>query len=387
MPATRPDERFSHDDDRRPLGRHARVRYAVIGLGHIAQAAVLPAFRRARNSELAALVSGDPRKLDELGDRYKVDARYTYRDLEACLAEEDIDAVYIATPNTEHAEYVHRAARAGVHVLCEKPLGMTEGECVEMIDACERHEVLLMTAYRLHFEPANLKALEIVREGEIGEPRLFLSAFSYQIADPQNIRLDADLGGGPLYDIGVYCINAARTIFGCEPVEVQAWTRRCPDGRFDEVSDTITAHLRFPGDRLAMFACSFALAEASWYQVYGTRGDVRVEPAYEYTEGLGLRITVDGKTRERSFSQRDQFAAEIQYFSDCLRSGRVPEPSGAEGLADVRVVRALQQSIARDVALRLPPTAQTRHPSPDQRIERPAQRKEPELVNARSASS
>ena len=369
--------------------KQEKVRYGVVGLGHIAQAAVLPAFAHAKGKcELAALVSDNPRKLRELGERYAVGALYDYGGFRRCLAEEGLDAVYIATPNSEHLPFVREAAAAGVHVLCEKPLGVTERECVEMIRACESAGVKLMTAYRLHFEAANLKALEVVRSGEIGEPRIFSSVFCMQVKDP-NIRLEAELGGGPLHDIGIYCINAARSLFRAEPVEVQAWCASSGDRRFREVEETVSAQMRFPDDRIASFVCSYGAADTGWYELVGTKGCLCLDPAYEYAEGLGLCVTVGEKSRERQYAKRDQFAAELVYFADCVRNGRDPEPSGWEGLADVRVIRAIQQSIERGEPLELPPSPHTgriRHPSPRQRIDRPPVAREPRLVEARSAS-
>ncbi len=146
------------------------VRYAVVGLGHIAQVAVLPAFAHARrNSRLVAVVSGDAAKRREVARRYRLDQAYDYDDYEACL--EQVDAVYIALPNSQHAEYTVRAARAGVHVLCEKPMAVTAAECERMIAACAEHRVKLMIAYRLHFEEINLKVIDLVRKGRIGEPK------------------------------------------------------------------------------------------------------------------------------------------------------------------------------------------------------------------------
>lgn len=390
--STRGSKRTGRDDhaahpSHPPGAKGRKIRYAVIGLGHIAQAAVLPAFAHARkNSELAALVTDDAKKLAELGDRYKVSALYDYQGLRRCLAEESIDAVYIAAPNSEHADFAREAAAAGVHVLCEKPLGLTERQCISMIEACDRAGVHLMTAYRLHFEAANLKALEVVKSGQIGEPRVFTSVFSYQIKDPENIRLRADLGGGPLYDIGIYCINAARTVFQAEPVEVSGWEMRTGDRRFAEVEEGVSAQMRFSEGQVATFTCSFGAAATGWYQILGTKGDVHVNPAYEYAEGLTVCTTIGDKSRERQYAKRDQFAAELSYFSDCILNDRSPEPSGWEGLADVRVIRAIYQSIQRGRALEVPPTPHVRHPSPRQQIDRPPVAREPALVHARSAS-
>jgi predicted dehydrogenase len=150
--------------------RDRTIRYAVVGLGHIAQVAVLPAFEHARkNSSLAALVSDDPVKLKELGDRYAIENRYSYQQFDDCLQSGAIDAVYIALPNHLHAEYSVRAAEAGIHVLCEKPMAVTEDECQKMLAAAELSSVRLMIAYRLHFEKTNLEAIEIVRSGVLGE--------------------------------------------------------------------------------------------------------------------------------------------------------------------------------------------------------------------------
>src|SRR3954471_15451727 len=144
-----------------------KVRYAVVGLGHIAQVAVLPAFAHAENSELAALVSDDPEKLDRLGRRYKVKARFSYDRYDECLRGGDIDAVYIALPNHLHRSYSERAARAGVHVLCEKPMAVTEADCLSMIRVAEENRVKLMIAYRLHFEEANLRVIDLVQQGKL----------------------------------------------------------------------------------------------------------------------------------------------------------------------------------------------------------------------------
>jgi glucose-fructose oxidoreductase len=187
-----------------------QVRYAVVGLGHIAQAAVLPALRHARqNCLLAALVSGSAKKLRVLGRRYGVRHLCSYEDVDELVSSGDIDAVYIALPNDMHTAFTVRAARAGLHVLCEKPMAVTARDCVRMIKATQRAGVKLMIAYRLHFEHANLRAAQVARSGKLGDLRYFSSDFSMQVSE-NNIRLERARGGGPLYDIGVYCINAAR---------------------------------------------------------------------------------------------------------------------------------------------------------------------------------
>ena len=361
-----------------------KIRYAIVGLGHIAQAAVLPAFAHAENSVLAALVSGDPEKLEKLGRRYKVKARFSYDQFEECLRSGIVDAVYIALPNHLHRQYTEQAARAGVHVLCEKPMAVTEEDCLAMIQVAEENDVKLMLAYRLHFEEANLKAIDLVQGGRLGEPRLFDSVFTMQVKQG-DIRLSSrELGGGPLYDIGVYCINAARNLFGAEPMEVVAFSSNNGEPRFRESEEMTAAILRFPErERLATFTCSFNGSDVSTYRVVGTKGELVMDPAYEYAGELKQRVTVGGRTRERTFPQRDQFAPELISFSDCILTGAAPEASGWEGLADVRVIRALYRSADTGQPVTLEPFGKEDRPSLEQELRRPAVKK-PELVNTES---
>ena len=198
-----------------------RVRYAVVGLGHLAQVAVLPAFANANNSELVAIVSGEEQKLKKLAKKYGLEHAYSYEDYDQALSV--ADAVYLVVPNHLHREYAVRALEAGVHVLCEKPMAVTEEECEAMIEAAENNDVKLMVAYRLHFEKANLEGIKLAKSGRLGDLRIFSSEFSQQVV-PDNIRVTEPFtkGGGPVYDMGVYCINAARYLFGTEPISVTA---------------------------------------------------------------------------------------------------------------------------------------------------------------------
>jgi predicted dehydrogenase len=357
------------------------VRYAVVGLGHIAQVAVLPAFGNARrNSKLVGIVSGDALKREALPKKYGFDHAWSYEQYDECLKSGEIDAVYIALPNHLHCEYAERAARAGIHVLCEKPMAMTEEECERMAAAARAGNVKLMIAYRLHFERANLEAIEVAKSGRIGEPRLFSSTFSMQVV-PGNIRVRRETGGGVLWDIGIYCINAARSLFGAEPVEVRAETA----GRAGEVEESVSCLLRFPGDRTASFTCSFGAAKVSEYRLVGTRGDLVLDPAYDYARPLFHRLTLDGEPRERRFAKRDQFAPELLYFSDCVIQNRNPEPSAEEGLADIRVIRALYRSAESGRPVELEPFRRDERPSLEQEIRRPAIDK-PSVIHAQAPS-
>ena len=365
---------------RRPRQRPRRVRYAVVGLGWIAQSAILPAFAGAkRNSELVALVSDDPTKLRALGRKYGVAGLYTYEDYDRCLSEGGVDAVIIALPNSLHRSYVEAAAAAGVHVLCEKPMAITEQDCASMIESCRAAGVKLMVAYRLHFEKANLEAVALVRSGKLGEPRAFNAAFITDVA-AGNIRLRAG-EGGPLYDVGVYCVNAARYLFRAEPSEVFGWHARRGDRRFADSPEMTTALLRFPGDRLATLTCSFGAAPLSSFEIIGTKASLRVAPAFGIAEDLVHHVTRNGKTRTRAFPAREQFGPEIVYFSECILDGREPEPSGQEGLADVRVLRAIDHSAERGRPVKLSAFLREQRPIPEQEIRRPLRGKPRRLVN------
>src|SRR3954462_10890637 len=358
------------------------IRYAVVGCGHIAQVAVLPAFGNARrNSKLVAIVSGDLVKRDELAKKYGVPRALDYAQYDELVKSGEIDAVYIALPNSMHAEYAERAARAGVHVLCEKPMAVTEAECELMSRVAREHRVKLMVAYRLHFERANLEAIEIARSGRIGEPRLFTSTFTMSVV-PGNIRVRREMGGGVLYDIGVYCINAARSLFRDEPTEVWA----AGSGAIGDVEESVSAVLRFPNERLASFTCSFGATKVSVYRLVGTKGELAVDPAYEYAKPLEHHLSMDGNVvSERRFAKRDQFAPELLYFSDCILQNRDPEPSAEEGLADVRIIRALYQSMETGEPIELAPFQRRDRPSLEQEIRRPPIEK-PSVIHVQAPS-
>lgn len=373
--------RSASSSTHRSRGRR-KIRYAVVGQGYIAQAAVLPAFEHARkNSALAALISDDPLKLKKLSGKYGVECITGYDEYDALMASGEIDAVYIALPNHLHLDYTLRAARAGVHVLCEKPMAVTDAECAQMQRECKKHGVKLMIAYRLHFDKANLTAIEIVKSGKLGEPRIFNSTFTMQVNDADNIRLRWETGGGVLYDIGIYCINAARYLFRDEPTEVFAVTASDGERRFREVEEMASVVMRFPGDRLATFTCSFGAAKASAYEVVGTRGSLRAAPAYAYAEDLRHVVTIGRKSHERVFPQHDQFAPQLLYFADCILNDREPEPSGQEGRIDVRIINALYESARTGQVVALPRMTKRARLASSQQISRPAVDK-PALVHA-----
>lgn len=362
-----------------------RIRYAVVGAGNIAQVAVLPAFVHTHeNSELAAIVSNDPLKRAALGKRYRV-ATGSYDELETLIERERIEALYLALPNQLHRSFTERAVRTKVHVLCEKPMAMRSEDCVAMIDACEAADLRLMIAYRLHFDEANLRAIAIVRAGRIGEPRYFSAEFSQQVR-PGNIRTRAATGGGALFDLGIYCVNAARFLFQAEPITVLGQqATSMTDERFGAVDEMTTGVLRFPGTRFAQFTASQGAADMDSLRIVGTEGELRLEPAFGYASDPLLSVKVAGKTEQKRFRVGDQFGPEILYFSDCILRRVRPEPSGMEGLADVRVLEAIARSARTGARVSLDPFDPGARPGLSQRIRKPAV-PAPPLVRAPSPS-
>lgn len=348
--------------------RGTRLRMAVIGQGHFAQAAVLPAIEQLDDVELAALVSGSDQKLDELGARYGVKELVHYDELDALCASGKIEAAYIAVPNDMHAEMTLIAARHGIHVLCEKPMAPTEAECMQMIRACEHRHVKLMIGYRLHFQSANLVAVEIARGGELGDLRVFSSTFTMQVREG-NTRVQARRGAGPLFDIGIYCVNAARYLFRAEPAEVLAMRLCGRDPRFTSVDEAYTVSMRFPHERVAQFTCSFGASDRAHYELIGTEGMLSLDNAYDYTGEMTMRVIGKHGEKVRTFEARDQIAGEIEYFARCVRDDIDPEPSGWEGLADVRILQAIQQSTRFGRAVPIDPILRPRRPTLGQEID------------------
>ncbi len=357
---------------KRPSKDKNKIRYGVVGLGNIAQVAVLPAFAHAKeNSELAALISSDPEKLRVLGEKYLVQHLGSYDQLEEIARAAELDAVYIALPNNQHLEYTERAAALGLHVLCEKPMSVTVEDCEAMIAATKAAKVKLMIAYRLHFEEANLTVIDRVRDGVIGEPRIFTSVFSQQVREG-DIRTRGEMGGGAVYDMGVYCINAARYLFRDEPLEVFAVQMKDTDSRFHDVDAATSATLKFSGGRIAQLTASQSSGSVSEFRIIGTKGDIRLEPAFDYSKNLTEYLTVDGSTKKKTYSKGDQFAPELIHFSSCIKDNIDPEPNGEEGLCDVRILQAIVKSSETGRVVHLAPFDREDRPNPRLQMKKPA---------------
>ena len=340
-----------------------KVRYAIVGAGWIAQEAFMPAVDQTGNSVMTAIITGNAETAAKLKAFYGIAHHWDYDAYDAALASGEFDAVYIALPNSMHADFAIRALRAGLHAIVEKPLAISVAECEAMIAASDASGAHLMTAYRLHCEPATVEAIRLVREGAIGSPRYFSSCFSF-LSNAGNHRLEAKHWGGPLQDIGVYCLNAARHVIGAEPIEAVAMQHHGDDPKFAEVEATIAALLRFPGGEIAHFTVSFDSDATNSYRIIGTTGEIEMQRAYEFQTSPRLVLRKGGTEQVMEFDDVDHFGAQTAYFSDCIRTGKRPMPDGAEGLADVRALLAIEAASRTGQAQKIEGPAMVASPEP-----------------------
>jgi len=330
-----------------------RVGYAVIGLGRIADH-FMRGVKQSSHAKITALVSGHRDKAERIAQQYGVPASsiYNYEDMDRFRENKAVDAVYVALPNSMHREYTVRSAKAGKHVLCEKPMATTVAECEEMIAACEQAKVKLMIAYRLHYEPLNLKAVKMIRDGLIGNVHTINGAFGFN-SPPGEWRLTRKLGGGgSLVDVGIYVLNASRYLTGEEPMEFKGMiSTPDKDGRF-EVDENVSWVTRFPSGVLATGSSSYGTQMRGYFKVFGTKGILEMGPAFDY-EGLRLKanyftekgappVVVDEANEEKDPMQ---FTREADYFSGCvLNNTPVATSAGEEGLRDMKYIEAIYKS-------------------------------------------
>lgn len=321
-----------------------QIGYAVMGLGALARTSILPAFTRsAHNSRLVAVISRDRVKAQAVGEQFRA-APYRLDEFRQCLQRDDVNALYIALPTSLHSDYTVEAARAGVHVLCEPPMALLADECRRMIRTIQTNHTKLMLAYRFHFRPATLKALELVRAGDIGIPKTAISTFTMRVEDPTSACLQRRMGGGTVFYLGVKCINAARSLLGSEPAQAMAMTARLNRRYGGDVDESAAALIRFPDDRLASFHTSFGEESRSELTIFGEDGLIQLSEPYENVGEMTLEIKRQGERQEMRFEPTDAFAATLDYFSECVLHDRQPEPSGVEGLQDIRMVEAIYRS-------------------------------------------
>lgn len=316
---------------------------ALVGLGSYATYQLAPALQETELCHLAGIVTGTPSKAEEWSAKYDIaqDSIYNYETFDSIADNPNIDVVYVVLPNGMHAEYTIRAAQAGKHVICEKPMAISVEECEQMIAACNEAGVKLSIGYRLHFEPYNLEAKRIGQEKVFGDVKIIESSFGFRIGNPDQWRLDKELaGGGAMMDVGIYAIQAARYVTGEEPIAVTAQEYKTDPDKFAEVDETIFWQMEFPSGAVSNSTTSYA---ASIQRLFATceQGWLELNPAYVYG---GLR----GRTNQgpMDFPQVNQQAAQMDAFADCVINDRVSSVSGAEGLQDMKIIEAIYQSIA-----------------------------------------
>jgi len=321
--------------------------YAVIGLGRIAGHFIQGA-NNTSNSKISALVSGHRDKAERIAASCGVPSSsiYSYENFDEIVHNPAVDAVYVALPNSMHAEYTIRAARAGKHVLCEKPMSVTVAEAEAMIAACKAANVKLMIAYRCHYEPTNLRAVQLIRDGAIGQVQAIESAFGYDIA-PGEWRLNKKLaGGGPLFDVGIYSLNACRYLTGEEPQHFSAFVSTIDhDGRFNEVEESLSWTIKFPSGIVAACNTTYGGSMNGFFRVHGSKGWIEAAPAFNY-DGLRLTAQFSNTLLDEPNPARDpsQFQAQADHLSNCIQNGLEPKSPGEEGLRDMRYISEIYRS-------------------------------------------
>jgi predicted dehydrogenase len=335
-------------------GSQKPVGYAAIGLGTISDI-FMRACAQSQTAKVTALVTGHP---DTKGVKYAAmygipkSAIYTYETFDRIRDNKDVDAVYVGLPNSMHGEYTLRAAQAGKHVLCEKPMAISSTECRTMIDACRQAKVKLMIGYRVHYDPTWIQAIQIIKSGQIGQLESFQGGFFGQ--QPVGAwRLNRKLGGGgALMDLGIYPLNAIRHITGEEPLDFTAIvSTRDRSGRFNEVEQSMEWTMKFPSGVIAACGCSYGQRGPSTLSINGEKGYLVMEPAFNY-DGVHLQGEGGGQPIDQLGTGKlpFQFVLEAEHFADCIRNNREPESPGEEGLKDMLAIEAIYGAAGAPIA-------------------------------------
>jgi predicted dehydrogenase len=330
------------------------VGYAAIGLGTISSI-FLQACANSQNAKVTALVTGHP---DTKGMKYAAmygipkASIYTYETFDRVRDNQEVDAVYVGLPNSMHCEYTVRAAQATKHVFCEKPMAISSAECRRMIDACRQAKVKLMIGYRVHYDPTWIQAIEIIRSGKIGELQSFQGGFFGQV--PMGAwRLSKRLGGGgALFDLGIYPLNAIRHITREEPTDFTAIrSTRDQGGRFTEVEQSMEWTMKLPSGIIAACGCSYGQRGPSFLTINGENGYLVMERAFNY-DGIHLYGEVGGRPIDQLGTGKlpFQFVLEAEHFASCVRNNTNPESPGEEGLKDLLGIEAIYRAAGAPIA-------------------------------------
>jgi len=336
-----------------PLSPEQRVGFAVVALGRLSLEELLPAFAETKKAKLVALVSGSPDKLRTVAQQYGIapSACYDYAGFDRIRDNPDVKVVYVVTPNGLHREFVERAAKAGKHVLCEKPMATNSADARAMVAACAKAGVKLMIAYRIQYEPYNMRTMRFVREGTFGRLVGMTATNVQTVAEngaEQWRHKRALSGGGSLPDIGLYCLNTARFLTGEEPVELWA-TQYSPSGdpRYAEVEETVSFTLRFPSNFIANCFTSYGARDDKHQRLNFATATIDMPNAYSY-DGQQMQVTArQGDATARTdlvLEHKNQFAEEMDHMATCVLENRSPRTPGEEGVQDHVLMEAIYQS-------------------------------------------
>jgi predicted dehydrogenase len=320
-----------------------KLGFALVGLGNLATNQIAPGLLNSAHCKLTAIVTGTPEKEKKWADKYGIsrDHIYNYQSFDKIASDDAIDVVYVVLPNSMHAEYTVRAAKAGKHVLCEKPMANSAADCRDMIAACKSADRKLAIGYRCQYEPHHVKSIELARSKELGALKMIEAGFGFKIGDPTQWRLKKKLaGGGALMDVGIYALQACRCLTGEEPTMIMAQETKTDAAKFAEVDESITWMMKFPSGVLAYCSTSYNFNGLNRFNAYTDNGFIKMDPAYSYTNNR--METSKGKV---DLGQKDQFATEMDEFAKCIFENRPSKVSGEEGLKDLIAIEAIYKSI------------------------------------------
>jgi glucose-fructose oxidoreductase len=353
-----------------------QIGYAVVGTGAVVELAVLPAFAHAGSDlRLTAIVSTDRARAEALAQEHRATA-YHLDEFRQCLQRVDVHAVYIALPSSMHCDYAVEAARAGAHVLVERPMAVMADECRRMLRTSQTNRVKLMVAYHLQFHPGHARLMQLVRGGGLGTPKTISSDLTLRVRDPEDVRLQRRLGGGTMYDLGVSVIFAARTLFAAEPAQVMAMTARMTRRYGGDADESTVALIRLPEDRLTHLHTSFGEEPEAVLTVFGDDGYARLSGAYDASQPSTLEVVRGGRREAEAFEPVDAHARELEYFAGCILRDTAPEPSGIDGLQDTRIVEAIYRSARDGRPVTLPRLARVDAPPAEQELRKVADRRQ-----------
>jgi predicted dehydrogenase len=321
--------------------KNKRLGIALVGLGKYSTEQLAPALSQTKHCYLAGVVTGTIEKADRWQKKHDIPTKniYNYINFDDIKNNPDIDIVYVVLPNALHREYVIRAAEAGKHVICEKPMAITVDECDEMIAACQKADRLLSIGYRLHFEPHNKEMMRLGQEEVFGKIHKIVAGFG--LNEVEGWRLDKELaGGGPLMDVGIYCVQGARYTTGMEPIAVRAQQGIKKDPRrFRTIEESLTWQMEFPGGLTAECKSSYS-EEYNVLRAEANKGWFELSPAYDYT-GIKGR-TSNGKM---DFPQVNQQAQQMDDFALAILNNRPTPVPGEMGRQDVKILQAIYQAM------------------------------------------